>query len=84
MPGRTVFTSDEITKLRLLIQLKRASGSNTQKMLEARMQALGFCPEDFRLDFASLTTPEFDALLAHGSIQTEDATADAIRSPRVA
>jgi hypothetical protein len=82
--GRTVFTSDEITKLRLLIQLKRASGSDTQKMLEARMQAIGFCPEDFRLDFASLSTPEFDALLARGAIQADNRTADAVRAPRVA
>ena len=84
VPGRTVFTSDEITKLRLLIQLKRASGSDTQKMLEERMQALGFCSEDFRLDFASLTTPEFDALLARGAIHAEDGAGDTIRSPRVA
>jgi hypothetical protein len=83
MRGRTVFTSDEITKLRLLIQLKRASGSDTQRTLEARMRDIGFCSEDFCLDFASLTRLQFDALLERGLIRVGD-RADAARTQRIA
>lgn len=84
MRGRTIFTSDEITKLRLLIQLKRASGSDTQRMLEARMQGIGFWVEDFGFDFSSLTRAEFDALFERGAIRADDRKTAATRAPRVA
>ncbi len=68
MRSRRSFTEEEVIMIRLLVRLKAIAGPQAQEILADKLQAIGFHPEDFQLDYADLSVAQFEDLLGTGSI----------------
>lgn len=68
MRGRRSFTEEEVIMIRLLVRLKAVAEPQTQEILADKMQAIGFHPEDFQLDYTDMSVAQFESLLGTGSI----------------
>jgi hypothetical protein len=55
--------------LRLLVRLKAVADPDARTVLEGKMETLGFFPEDFKLDYPSLSAVQFEDLVGAGSIR---------------
>jgi hypothetical protein len=82
MRSRRSFTGEEVIMIRLLVRLKALAEPQAQEILADKMQAIGFHPEDFQLDYADMSVAQFEALLGTGSIAVRGGSAMAMSCMR--
>jgi hypothetical protein len=71
MKGRSSFTRTEIAQLRALIRDKQTADRGRQKVVRAKMRAIGLYITDFA-DYSGFSVSDFDDLVSRGLIAVTD------------